>query len=74
MGQDDLFGGYLPRKTSKRYPPTTYSKKVSDKTKKSLTQLVCFQGLLRAGDGTRIRDIQLGKLALYQLSYSREVS
>ena len=24
-----------------------------------------------AGDGTRIRDIQLGKLALYQLSYSR---
>lgn len=27
---------------------------------------------LRAGDGVRTRDIQLGKLALYQLSYSRE--
>ena len=27
----------------------------------------------RAGDGTRTRDIQLGKLVLYQLSYSRKV-
>ena len=26
---------------------------------------------LRAGDGTRTRDIQLGKLTLYQLSYTR---
>jgi hypothetical protein len=26
---------------------------------------------LRAGDGNRTRDIQLGKLTLYQLSYSR---
>ena len=26
---------------------------------------------LRAGDGTRTRDIKLGRLALYQLSYSR---
>ncbi len=25
----------------------------------------------RAGDGTRTRDINLGKVALYQLSYSR---
>ena len=25
----------------------------------------------RAGDGTRTRDIKLGRLALYQLSYSR---
>ena len=25
-----------------------------------------------AGDGTRTRDIQHGKLVLYQLSYSRE--
>jgi hypothetical protein len=29
---------------------------------------------LRAGDGTRTRDIKLGRLALYQLSYSRTVS
>ena len=28
-------------------------------------------GLRRAGDGTRTRDIKLGRLALYQLSYSR---
>ena len=27
---------------------------------------------LRAGDGIRTRDIQLGKLMLYQLSYSRD--
>jgi hypothetical protein len=27
----------------------------------------------RAGDGARTRDIKLGRLALYQLSYSREV-
>ncbi len=26
----------------------------------------------RAGDGARTRDIQLGRLKLYQLSYSRE--
>ena len=26
---------------------------------------------VRAGDGTRTRDIKLGRLALYQLSYSR---
>jgi hypothetical protein len=26
----------------------------------------------RAGEGTRTLDIQLGKLALYQLSYARE--
>jgi hypothetical protein len=26
---------------------------------------------LRAGDGIRTRDIQLGKLVLYQLSYTR---
>src|SRR5690606_15374190 len=29
-------------------------------------------GLSGAGDGARTRDIQLGKLTLYQLSYSRE--
>ena len=27
--------------------------------------------LNKAGDGTRTRDLQLGKLTLYQLSYSR---
>ena len=26
----------------------------------------------KAGDGIRTRDIQLGKLVLYQLSYTRE--
>ena len=28
----------------------------------------------RAGDGARTRDIKLGRLALYQLSYSRDFS
>lgn len=36
--------------------------------------LHCVQQLHpRAGDGTRTRDIKLGRLALYQLSYSRVV-
>ena len=30
-----------------------------------------FQGLLRAGNRIRTGDVQLGKLTLYQLSYSR---
>ena len=30
--------------------------------------------LFRAGDGTRTRDIQLGRLTLYQLSYSRSLA
>jgi hypothetical protein len=30
-----------------------------------------FRYLLRAGDGIRTRDPKLGKLVLYQLSYSR---
>ena len=29
--------------------------------------------LRRAGDGARTRDIKLGRLALYQLSYSRDI-
>jgi hypothetical protein len=29
--------------------------------------------LCRAGDGARTRDIKLGRLALYQLSYSRSL-
>ena len=28
----------------------------------------------KAGDGARTRDIKLGRLALYQLSYSRNLS
>ena len=32
---------------------------------------VLLAGLARAGDGVRTRDIQLGRLELYQLSYSR---
>ena len=30
------------------------------------------QAILKAGEGTRTLDIQLGKLALYQLSYARK--
>jgi hypothetical protein len=32
----------------------------------------CYFPVGRAGNGTRTRDINLGKVALYQLSYSRE--
>jgi hypothetical protein len=34
--------------------------------------LTLFIQDFRAGDGARTRDIKLGRLALYQLSYSRE--
>ena len=36
----------------------------------------CFQlkNFQRAGDGTRTHDVQLGKLAFYQLNYAREVA
>jgi hypothetical protein len=33
----------------------------------------CFLTLSGAGDGIRTRDIDLGKVALYQLSYSRPI-
>ena len=35
-----------------------------------------FPKLLKngAGDGTRTRDVQLGKLAFYQLNYSRSAT
>jgi hypothetical protein len=41
--------------------------------KNSETQFLCKIGfyLYGAGNGTRTRDINLGKVALYQLSYSR---
>ena len=36
------------------------------------TALVHCQQVTGAGNGTRTRDVQLGKLMLYQLSYSRK--
>ena len=42
-----------------------------DRTETSKTQSPDFGALCGAGDGVRTRDIQLGKLTLYQLSYSR---
>ena len=38
-----------------------------------LRKFFVLNNLSRAGDGIRTRDIQLGKLVLYQLSYTREV-
>ncbi len=39
---------------------------------RSTTQNASHDGQTQAGDGTRTRDIQLGKLTLYQLSYTRD--
>ena len=36
-----------------------------------LCQLSYVGAIARAGDGSRTRDVQLGRLELYQLSYSR---
>ena len=44
---------------------------LSNKTRKPLIFLSLRAQYLGAGNGIRTRDIQLGKLALYQLSYSR---
>src|SRR6185312_11606765 len=38
---------------------------------KCLTGFALIKGIIGAGDGIRTRDIDLGKVALYQLSYSR---
>ena len=32
---------------------------------------LCHLAILRAGNGAQTRDLNLGKVALYQLSYSR---
>jgi hypothetical protein len=42
----------------------------SDPGDRNTFQLKHFE---RAGDGTRTHDVQLGKLAFYQLNYAREV-
>ena len=49
-----------PRKTACRVRQAVF---VSD----------CVVMYYRAGDGTRTHDVQLGKLAFYQLNYAREV-
>ena len=41
------------------------------KLRRFLHQRASLHNSIRAGDGTRTRDIKLGRLALYQLSYSR---
>ena len=33
---------------------------------------LCHLAILRAGNGAQTRDLNLGKVALYQLSYSRD--
>ena len=48
---------------------TTHTDNVT-KRHEPLTTLI--NGSQRAGDETRTRDIQLGKLVLYQLSYTRK--
>ena len=38
----------------------------------ALTPDIIESIIMKAGDGTRTRDSKLGKLALYQLSYTRK--
>ena len=45
---------------------------LADKTGEEATVSIRLEDLMNgAGDGIRTRDIDLGKVALYQLSYSR---
>ena len=37
----------------------------------SRLEKICLSSSIKAGDGIRTRDSHLGKVALYQLSYSR---
>ncbi len=67
------FHGLRPRKNlvAPSTPRGLVSSQFQYKTKKtSLGRLLCF----RAGKGTRTLDPDLGKVVLYQLSYSREVN
>ena len=52
----------------------SWTEATKDGTVRSWDTIVRFTGAKRvgAGDGIRTRDINLGKVALYQLSYSRE--
>jgi hypothetical protein len=51
----------------------SWTEATKDGTVRSWDTIVRFTGAKRvgAGDGIRTRDINLGKVALYQLSYSR---
>ena len=40
-------------------------------SRRTLRRKAGFKGFIGAGNGVRTRDIQLGKLTLYQLSYAR---
>jgi hypothetical protein len=51
--------------------PLGYSAIIKKKKTPNLKNKIHFRGF-RAGNGTRTRDINLGKVALYQLSYSRK--
>ena len=62
-----------PRRVARRYSlsPDTKKRRGADAPRRFRLISSCFDVVPRAGDGVRTRDIQLGKLALYQLSYSR---
>ena len=42
-------------------------------TSPDITEVIPGEDMHRAGDRTRTGDVQLGKLAFYQLNYAREV-
>ena len=71
MTRIELVTSSLPRKRS---TPELHRRKVSNLS--FLKQIPAFAGMTllsnyRAGDRVRTGDIQLGRLTLYQLSYSR---
>ena len=62
LAQCDLNTSCLP------VPPLRLVQRTCTKVKKDVAEAASFLG---AGDEVRTRDLDLGKVALYQLSYSR---
>jgi hypothetical protein len=54
----------------RRWSPLCLAK-MARRVRRAIFESHCFVTISRAGDGTRTHDVQLGKLAFYQLNYAR---
>ena len=68
----DRFGCQLKPRQILQSLSKTHSISYLRTEKQNPTRLYVSTGRFGAGDGIRTRDINLGKVALYQLSYSRD--
>jgi hypothetical protein len=58
-------------KTGETVVGAVETRKIGSQDEKPIFASHCFSTIFRAGDRTRTGDVQLGKLAFYQLNYAR---